>query len=99
VRRTFDLRLPRAEAVLFIDQPRWLCVYRILTRWIFAFGRRRADLAPGCEETFEWNFFVWTWTFNAKHRPNILAAARAYPTPVTVLKGDAGMRRYLAELG
>ena len=98
VGRTFDLRMPRADAVLFIDQPRWLCVYRILWRWLTAFGRRRPDLAEGCAENFDWDFFLWTWTFNAKSKPRILAAAAAYPTPVTVLNGDAGMRRFLAQL-
>jgi adenylate kinase family enzyme len=99
VSRTFDLRLPRADAVLFIDQPRWLCIYRILWRWLTAFGRRRPDLAEGCAENFDWDFFLWTWTFNAKSKPRILAEAATYPTPVTVLNGDAAMRRFLAELG
>jgi adenylate kinase family enzyme len=97
VSRTFDLRLPLADAVIFIDQPRWLCVYRILWRWLTAFGRRRPDLAPGCEENFNWAFFHWVWNFHRQSQPRILEVAGNYPTPLTMLRGDAAMRRFLAE--
>jgi adenylate kinase family enzyme len=95
--RTFDLRLPRADAVIFLHQPRWLCVFRILWRWLTAFGRRRPDLAEGCEENFDWDFFLWVWQFEASHQPRIIAAAEAYPTPLTHLRGRAAMARFLAE--
>lgn len=99
VSRTFDLRLPRADTVIFLHQPRWLCVYRILSRWLFAFGRTRPDKAEGCEENLTWDFFLWTWRFEARHQPRILAAAEAYPTPVTHLRGGAAMARFLASAG
>jgi adenylate kinase family enzyme len=97
VGRTFDLRLPLADTVIFIDQPRWLCVYRILWRWLTAFGRRRPDLAPGCSEQFDWTFFQWVWEFRRQSQPRILEVAGRYPTPITTLHGDAAMRRFLAE--
>ena len=97
VSRTFDLRLPRADAVIFLHQPRWLCVARILSRWIFAFGRRRPDMAEGCDENFSWDFFLWTWNFQAIHAPRILKAAEAFPTTVTHLRGGAAIARFLAQ--
>jgi adenylate kinase family enzyme len=97
VSRTFDLRLPRADTVIFLHQPRWLCVLRILRRGLFSFGRRRPDLAEGCDENVEWNFFLWTWNFEARHRDRILAAAQAYPTPITHLRGGRAMARFLAD--
>jgi adenylate kinase family enzyme len=97
VGRTFDLRLPRADTVIFLHQPRWLCVFRILRRWLTAFGRTRPDMAEGCRENFSWDFFLWTWQFEAKHEPRILAAAERYPTPITHLRGGAAMARFLAE--
>jgi adenylate kinase family enzyme len=98
VSRTFDLRLPRADTVIFLDQPRWLCVFRILWRWLTSFGRTRPDLAEGCEETFDWTFFLWVWNFERKSQPRILAVAGGYPTPITRLLGDAEMARFLAAL-
>jgi adenylate kinase family enzyme len=99
VSRTFDLRLSRADTVIFLHQPRWLCVFRILWRWLTSFGRTRPDLAEGCPENFNWAFFLWTWNFRRKSQPRILAVAGSYPTPITHLRGDAGMARFLAESG
>ncbi|HEX3916609.1 MAG TPA: hypothetical protein VHW60_04665 [Caulobacteraceae bacterium] len=96
VSRTYDLRLPRADSVIFLEQPRWLCVFRIVWRWLTAFGRTRLDMAEGCQENFTWDFFLWTWNFNRKSRPRILAEAGRYPTPVTLLRGDAEMAAFLA---
>ena len=96
VGRTFDLRLPRADAVIFIHQPRWLCVFRILWRWLTNFGGTRADLAEGCPENFDWPFFLWTWNFERASQPRILQAAERYPTPITHLRGNADMARFLA---
>lgn len=99
VSRTFDLRLPRADAVIFVHQPRWLCMVRILWRVLSYFGRRRPDLAPGCPEKFDWVFTKWTWNFERQTQPRILAAAEGYPVPITHLHGDADMARFLAEAG
>ena len=97
VSRTFDLRLPRADTVIFLHQPRWLCVTRVIWRWLTAFGRGRPDMAEGCAENMTWDFFLWVWRFEAKHQPRIIAAAQAYPTPITHLRGGAAMARFLTE--
>ncbi len=99
VSRTFDLRLPRADTVIFLHQPRWLCVARVLWRWLSAFGRTRPDMAEGCAENMTWDFFLWVWRFEATHEPRIIAAAQAYPAPITHLRGGAAMARFLAEAG
>jgi adenylate kinase family enzyme len=97
VSRTFDLRLPRADTVIFIHQPRWLCAFRILWRVATFFHRgSRPDLAEGCPEKFDWTFFLWTWNFEKQSQPRILEMAALYPTPITHLRGDAGMARFLA---
>ena len=80
VSRTFDLRLPRADTVIFVHQPRWLCAFRILWRWLTSLvGRTRADLAPGCPETFDWKFLLWTWNFQRQTQPRILGHGGALP--------------------
>jgi adenylate kinase family enzyme len=98
VSRTYDLRLPRADAVIYLDQPRWLCLVRVFRRWLFAFGRTRPDMAEGCFENMNWDFFLWTWNFERKSKPRILAEARKYPTPVIILRGSAAMARFLNEI-
>jgi adenylate kinase family enzyme len=96
VGRTFDLRLPRADTVIFIHQPRWLCLYRVLWRRLTS-PRTRPDVAPGCQENFNCPFYLWTWNFERQSQPRILAQAAAYPTPITHLRGDWAMARFLAD--
>ncbi len=38
---TFDIRVPHADMVVFLDQPRWRCIIGILTRTMLHFGRTR----------------------------------------------------------
>jgi adenylate kinase family enzyme len=97
VGRTFDLRLPRADTVIYIEQPDWLCLYRVIWRWLTAFGRARPDLAPGCRERFDPTFMLWVWNFRRQTQPRVMEAVSRYPTPITVQHGDAGMARFLAE--
>ncbi|MGH6958619.1 MAG: hypothetical protein ACREEW_18285 [Caulobacteraceae bacterium] len=98
VGRTGDLRLPRADTVIFLDQPRWLCLTRVVWRWLTNFGRTRPDLAEGCPENFDRDFFLWIWNFERKHKARILEIAGGYGLPVTRLRGDGEVARFLAKV-
>ncbi len=99
VGRTFDIRMPRADTVIFVDQSRRICMWRIFKRWWVDRGRRRADLAEGCYENLDWEFTKLVWTFNRKHRANILAAVASYGKPVTMLRSDREIAAFLETLG
>lgn len=47
-RRTFDLRLPRADLIIWLDTPRLTCFTRVIIRSVM--NRPRPDLAAGCTE-------------------------------------------------
>jgi adenylate kinase family enzyme len=98
VGRTFDLRLPRADLVIYLDQPRRVCLWRVLRRWWTDRGKTRADLADGCFENLDWEFTQWVWTFEHKSRPRIEAEAARYGVPTVVLSGDKAMADFLAGL-
>jgi adenylate kinase family enzyme len=56
-----DSRFERADTVVFLDPPRWLCVWRILWRRVRDRGKARSDLpAP---ERFDWELLKWTWRY------------------------------------
>jgi len=54
--RHLDLRLPRAEAVIWLDLPRSVYFPRSVWRAIRNLGRERDDVGPGCPERFELSF-------------------------------------------
>jgi adenylate kinase family enzyme len=59
-----DLRLPRAEAVIWLDLPRYVYFPRAVWRMIRNYWRERGDVGPGCPERFELSFFRdWVWTY------------------------------------
>jgi adenylate kinase family enzyme len=69
---SLDLRLPRADTVVWFDYPRHVCLRRAVWRVLTTYGKVRADLAPGCPERFDLEFLRYIWDFNAKSRPQIV---------------------------
>ena len=97
---TFDLRLPRADAVVWLDRPRWLCVTRVLWRIWGSYGRVRTDMAAGCPEQLDLEFLRYVWTFRAKHRPRITAALTRHDAThrTAVLSSDREAQAFLEAL-
>ena len=66
--RTLQLRLEKCDAVVYLDLPRLVCLFRWIGRVIKNWGHHRADMAEGCKEWFDLEFAVWIWRFNRKNR-------------------------------
>jgi adenylate kinase family enzyme len=60
---TFDIRVPRATDIVWLDIPRWQCALSVLGRVAKNYGRVRPDLGPGCSERFDWSFMRWIWSY------------------------------------
>jgi len=65
--RTLDLRLPRTEAVIWMDLPRRACFPSSVWRAIRNYGRTRSDIGPECPEKLDISFFR-SWVWGDKHR-------------------------------
>ncbi|MCB5202120.1 AAA family ATPase [Neorhizobium sp. T786] len=95
---SFDLRLPRAQLVIWLRLPRWQCVLGVVKRGVRYFGRTRPDMAPGCNERFpDFEFLAYIWTFEQKFVPAILHNINLHGAhvPVVQLKSRAEMRKFL----
>jgi adenylate kinase family enzyme len=66
---TFDIRVPRATAIVWLDLPRWQCLTGVLWRVARNYGRPRADLGAAGPERFDWSFMRWIWSYPQKMRP------------------------------
>ena len=53
---TLDLRLPRADSVMWCDYSRLVCLRRAVWRAVTGYNRVRADMAEGCPERFDPEF-------------------------------------------
>lgn len=73
---TMDVRLERADTIVFMDLPRWLCVFRATKRALIFRDGIRPDMAPGCDEKLDWAFLKWIWDYPRTRRPGILVRLR-----------------------
>lgn len=92
---SLERRLARADAVVFLDLPRWRCVVGVLGRVLRGHGRSRADMAPGCPERFDLEFLRYVWRFRRDKRPKLIAALERYERArVFVLTSRRQVRRF-----
>ncbi|WP_262296941.1 hypothetical protein [Microvirga sesbaniae] len=66
---TFDIRVPRATAIVWLDLPRWRCASSVLWRVARNYGRSRTDLGDAGPERFDWSFMRWIWSYPRRMRP------------------------------
>jgi adenylate kinase family enzyme len=67
-----DLRRSLADAVVWFDLPRRTCMTGIITRIAMSYGRVRPEMAPGCPERIDVEFFRYVWTYRQLQRPKLL---------------------------
>lgn len=85
-RRTFDLRLPRADLIIWLDTPRLTCLGRVIMRSLL--NRPRPDLPAGCREKLDRAFLTFldfVWHFDRGYRPGIEAVRLAVGPQVPVV--------------
>jgi adenylate kinase family enzyme len=94
---TQDLRLPRADTVVFLDLPRLVCVWAVIRRWSVYRRRARPDL-PQNRDRLDLEFLRWIWTYPKEKRPDVLARLATLPetTIVVRLQSRQAIREYLA---
>ena len=64
--RTMDIRLERADTIIYLNFPTWLCLWRVLKRVIQYNGTTRPDMTEGCPERWDIGFLWYILMF--KHR-------------------------------
>lgn len=64
--RTMDIRLERADTIIYLNHPTWLCFWRVLKRVKQYKGTTRPDMTEGCPERLDIGFLWYVLTF--KHR-------------------------------
>jgi adenylate kinase family enzyme len=75
---TMGTRLARADTIVWLDFNRYLCLWRVLKRYLHYRGDTRSDMAAGCPERFSWEFWQYVWNFPDLHRLRILERLTTY---------------------
>jgi len=95
---TADLHIAGAQMVVWVDQPRGLCIRRALWRIVTERGGKRADMAVGCDEKFDPDFLAYIWNWDRNTRPKVEGAIARFAAdkPLVRLTSDAEIARFLA---
>lgn len=95
---TFDLRLDACDALIFLDMPRLLCLWRVLKRRLVYRGRTRPDMAAGCGEKIDLKFILWVWNYPKANRPEVLKRMREHAAgrQMIRLRSPAEAEQFLA---
>lgn len=99
--RTMVQRIEAADTVIFLDTPRITCLWRAAKRILKYYGKTRPDMADGCPEQIDWEYFVWIWQFRLKNRPAVLRllnGCRNHKRVIT-LHSSREIRRFLESVG
>jgi adenylate kinase family enzyme len=94
---TMDLRMQRADTIVFLDVPRWRSITGVV-------GRRlrsgRTEVAPGCPDQLPLEFLRWLWRFPVRTRPPILERLDRHRDgrEIHVLRDRRAVRRFLGTI-
>ncbi len=96
---TLDIRLEACDAVVFLDIPRLVCLWRVLKRRLRYGGQVRAELPVGCLERLSWEFLQWIWTYPARRRGAMLQRLDQLRDRkrVFILRSSGDMQRFLVD--
>lgn len=68
-----ELRRDACDTLIRFDLTRAACMIGIMTRIAKSYGRVRPEMAEGCPERIDVEFFRYVWNFRAQQRPKLLA--------------------------
>lgn len=92
-------RIERADTVIYLDYPTWLCLWRAFRRVRRFRGRTRPDMTPGCPERFDLAFFLYILNFRRGPRKRTEARLEGHEAKVRRFTRPRELRRWLESLG
>jgi adenylate kinase family enzyme len=67
-----ELRRDACDTVIWFDLPRRSCMFGIMRRIAGSYGKVRPEMAEGCPERIDFEFFRYVWTYRRQQRPKLL---------------------------
>jgi adenylate kinase family enzyme len=97
---TWDVRMPRADTIIWIDRPPWFSLLRAIRRMIQYRKGGRPDIAEGCDESIDLNFYRFILTYDAKVKPRLEAALATHGAQARQvrLRSDRDIAAFLEEV-
>ena len=96
-----ERRLEEADRIIMLELNRFVCLWRILKRWLTYKGSSRPDMAAGCEEKVDWEFLRWVLHDGRtkKRKAHMNEIARRYPNKCVRIRTRKEQKAFLAKEG
>jgi adenylate kinase family enzyme len=97
---TLELRMRQCDAIVFLDLPRVLCLWRIVKRFFLYRDGNRPDMAEGCRETLDLKFVSWVWNYHRRSRPKVIRLVQEYAEGRQIfwLRSRSEVKKFLSQL-
>ncbi|SHJ01459.1 hypothetical protein [Wenxinia saemankumensis] len=95
---TYHRRAERADVIVWLDLPLWLLLWRVARRIVRYRGTVRPDMAPGCPEQFDPDFFRYILTSDRRTRDRNRRFCEAWPDKAVRLRSPRAVARWLEQV-
>ena len=86
---TLPERIDNADVIIYLDIPRYLCIWRVFKRSLLNHGKSTPDTPAGCKQYLFSRKFIsflgWVWSYNKRYRVDIINMLRAVEHEKTVI--------------
>lgn len=99
--KLFEYRVKKADIVIFLDIPIYLCFYRVLKRMLLNFGNVIPSSAKECPQRIpSLKFLKFIWNFNSERKPIIEALLHKYKDTkqIFVIKNNTEIEALIKKL-
>ncbi|MCE2715875.1 MAG: DNA topology modulation protein [Pseudomonadota bacterium] len=76
--KSLEMRYSKTHVALYINFPKWVCIYRIL-KIIFFPNANIDDRAKGCTDRLNWKLLEYCWTFDKRIQKSLAYLKEKYP--------------------
>lgn len=97
---TMDIRMEKADTIIFLDYPTLSCLWRITKRIQKYKGRTRPDMPEGCHERYDLEFYHYVATYNLRRKKKHYRQLEQHKESkqTLVLKNDEACEDFLRSL-
>lgn len=97
---TMDIRIQRADTIVYLDYSTWKCLWRVSKRILKYNGKVRPDMGKDCKERFNLAFIHYVATFNWVRRKKLLQKLNLIKgkKKVVIFNNDQASNDFLEQL-
>lgn len=98
---TFHIRVEHADTIIYLELPLYVCLSRVVKRWLMNIGKTRPDMPEGCPEKLDWPFIKFIYTTYYPRKKKMVERFEKYGQDKTVitLKSKKEISMFLKNFG